>query len=175
MLFAAGCGRADTGDDVVTVTSDAPVVTEPASSADVTDAPAPVDLSDENAVCFDNGAFLKGSFNWEYFFAKTRAGINSQVRILNVRENGIEDMKLALENGRYILTNGSDSAEYAFLTGGTYDMPESSGFASADVYILTDDPNMTAEAFFGGSIPADLTLGYTTAAGRVIFISYKTN
>jgi hypothetical protein len=176
MLFAVGCsGRGNVDEDIVPIGSDEPAVTAPVSTQDAASTPAPVDIADENAVCFENGVFTRGAFNWNYFYAKTRAKMNAQVRILNARAGGTEDMLLKFENGAYVLVSGGQSARYGYLTGGTFDMPESSGYKTADVYILTDDAGMTVEAFFGGSIPADITLDYTTAAGRVIFFSFSGN
>lgn len=175
MMFAVGCRHADQGEDVVSIVSESPAATAPAETEKSVPTPAPVDMTDENAVCFDNGVFVKGSFNWEFFFAKTRARMNARVRILNARDGGVEDMNLVFEDGAYTLTMGAENVRYACLTGGEFDMPEASGLASAKIYILTDDPGMTVEAFFGGSIPADVALGYTTASGTVIFVAYKTN
>ena len=171
MVFAAGCTQSKPDDDVVSLATDTPAATQPAS-ADDTPAPtaAPVDISDDSAVCFQNGVFASGSFNWNYFFAKTRARMNSEIRILNVTENGVEDMKLRLADGSYTLTNGAESVSFNALVGGTYEV--ASG-GTADIYVLTDDPDMTVENFFGGSIPEGITLGWSTASGRVVYVAYN--
>ena len=171
MLLAAGCTHTEPDDEVVSITSETPAATQPASAED-TPAPtaAPVDISDDSAVCFENGVFASGSFNWNFFFAKTRARMNGEVRILNVTENGVEDMKLRFADGSYTLTKGAESVSFNALVGGTYEV--ASG-GSADIYVLTDDPDMTVEDFFGGSIPEGITLGYFTASGRVVYVAYS--
>ena len=174
LLFAVGCGKQTGGgdDDVVAVVTDPPAAEETAAPAEETPAPtaAPIDISDDSAVCFENGVFTSGSFNWNFFFAKTRARINCEIRILNATANGVEDMRLRFSDGSYTLTNGAESVSYNALVGGTYEL--ASG-GTADIYILTDDPDMTVENYFGGSIPEGISLGYFAASGRVVYVAYS--
>ncbi len=127
----------------------------------------------DNSVMVTDGRVDGSAFNWLFFKGKSGAGRAAEIQIVSV-VNG-ESRQLVLNGGSegFKLTGDMGEASYAYLLTFTADFPEDSEVSSAEISVLTNDPDISAEDFFGGAVPADVRIGDTTELGMVIFTDYR--
>ncbi|MBR6428361.1 MAG: hypothetical protein IKS43_01725 [Clostridia bacterium] len=151
----------------------APGPTGAPAGATQTPAPTTADGSNyDNTAEFSNGTLSGGSFNWQYFVGKTGANRPAHITLHSVDEGVSKDYDISFVPGTFTVTEGANTYEYTSLISFTADFAEGE-YTMAEISVLTDDPNITAETFFGGTVPQDARIGDVTDYGMVVFINYK--
>ena len=131
---------------------------------DATRNPAPAPKYD-NSVKIVEGTVSGSRFNWEFFVGKSNAGKPASITI--IKSEGDKDELMTLDGvaGSYTFRRASTESVYSALVRFT------SG--ESDIFVLCNDPSMTAESFFGGGFPDNARVGDTTDAGVVVFTDYR--
>ncbi len=131
---------------------------------DATRIPAPAPEYD-NSVKIVEGTVSGSRFNWEFFVGKSNAGKPASITI--IKSEGDKDELMTLDGvaGSYTFRRASTESVYSALVRFT------SG--ESDIFVLCNDPSMTAESFFGGGFPDNARVGDTTDAGVVVFTDYR--
>lgn len=141
----------------------------------VTQAPSPTTADGSNydsSAEFSNGTLNGGSFNWLYFVGKTGANRPAHITLHSVDEGVSKEYEISFVPGTFTVTEGANTYEYTSLISFTADFAEGE-YTMAEISVLTDDPYITAETFFGGAVPQDVRIGDMTDYGMVVFINYK--
>lgn len=140
-----------------------------------TQAPAPTTADGsnyDNAAEFTNGSLSGGSFNWQYFVGKTGANRPAQITLRTVDEGVTREFAISYTPGAFTVVEGDKVSEYSSLISFTADFEEGE-YSMVEISVLTDDPNIDAETFFGGPVPQDARIGDLTDHGMVVFVNYK--
>ena len=127
----------------------------------------------DNSVAVTDGKVEGSAFNWLYFKGKSGAGREAEIEI-NSTTNG-QESHFTISGGPNGFTLNGDlgKAEYAYLLTFTADFADDPDVSSAEISVLTNDPDISAEDFFGGAVPADARIGDTTELGIVVFTDYR--
>lgn len=125
----------------------------------------------ENITVFENGAVKRGDFNWRFFLSKVSAGMNANVTIRHT-ESG-KDYKISFANGAFSVDDGDTITVFKHLVTYSRELPETSAFSQVEIGILTNDPGMTPEKFFGGDVPDGVSIGLKGTESVLVFAAYK--
>ncbi|MCR5809567.1 MAG: hypothetical protein K6G56_08430 [Clostridiales bacterium] len=122
----------------------------------------------DNSVTITDGIVERGDFNWRFFLSKIAANMNGSV---TVKAEGRE-YKIAFSAGSFSVDDGDAVSLYKHLLTFTEELPEGSEHASVEYAILTDDPEMTTERFFGGATDG-IKVGMVREGSLLIFMKYE--
>lgn len=126
----------------------------------------------DNSVSFTNGTLSAGAFNWQFFVGKSGAGRPAKISVISTVEGEEHRYELSFMPGAFTVTSGEEEREYTSLISFTADFEEGE-FQMAEISVLTDEPEIDAETFFGGAVPQDVRVGDITDHGMVIYVNYK--
>lgn len=144
--------------------------------ASVTVAPTP-QIADgtgyDNSVTITDGAVNGTSFNWQFFLGKSGAGRSAEIKLIVENGGSKEEMDLKGGNGSFTLKRGNNESTYTYLLSFTADFPASTEHSMAEISVLTNNPDITIEEFFGGAVPEDARVGDVNGNGVVVFTDYK--
>ena len=166
-LFAAAalilsCGCAKKTDPEASKPSPTPRTVSESTKATVS---ATENRDYDNSVVFEDGKLVSGNFNWQYFSAKANAKISGWIEIVSREDGGDAAMRLEYLDGKFTLS-GSAERSYNYLIEDTVSLAE----GELTVAFLTDDPDMTAEALFGGAAPEKVAIG-DAGAGFIVYVN----
>lgn len=162
VLVLSGCGGKDTnksGDKAGDVT--------PAPSLQIADG-----TGYDNSVVIADGSVEGTAFNWQFFLGKSGAGRAAEIKITSKNGGSSEDMMLTGGKGSYTLTRGSNEQTFTYLLSFTADFPASTTYSMAEISVITNNPDITIEQFFGGVVPEDVRVGDSNENGVVVFVNY---
>ena len=127
----------------------------------------------DNSVAVNEGRVEGSSFNWLYFKGKSGAGRPAQITINSTVGGVTESMLLSGGMDGFILNRASGELKYKYLLTFTCDFAEGATVNSVEISVLTDDPELSAEDFFGGPVPENARIGDMTDRGVVVFTDYR--
>lgn len=126
----------------------------------------------DNSVTVTDGRLEGSAFNWEFFLGKSGAGRAAEITLISTVNGVKEEMLLTGGTGSFTLKRASGETTFTYLLSFTADF-EGESVSHAELCVLTDDPDLTAEAFFGGAVPTDARIGDVTEHGVVVYTDYR--
>lgn len=127
----------------------------------------------DNSVSVTDGKVEGSAFNWLYFKGKSGAGREAEIEINSTTNGQTSSFTLTGGAGVFALDGDLGDAQYSYLLTFTADFPDDPDIASGEISVLTNDPDISAEDFFGGAVPSDARIGDTTELGIVVFTDYR--
>ncbi len=126
----------------------------------------------DNSVAITDGSVEGTSFNWQFFLGKSGANRAAEIKIICKNGGSSEEMTLSGGKGSFTLKRGDKEQTYTYLLSFTSDFPASTKYSMAEISIITNNPDLTIEQFFGGSVPEDARVGDSNDNGVVVFTNY---
>lgn len=167
LLLAAGCAKNNTTEPVdVTEPSPTPYVRPADSGNSKKNEGAAERYEAEHAVILVDGRLDGSSYYWDLFLNKARNGLPGSVKIIDYEGEEKTVCEITKKSSGYTLKK--DGVETAYSALAVFETAVSSG--KLVIGVLTNTEGLTASAFFGGSVPEDLTLGFTNDMGTVVYI-----
>lgn len=123
----------------------------------------------DNSVRIVDGSVSGSSFNWEFFVGKSGAGRLAQITIISSVNGSEERMTLEGGLGEFTLERAGERTTYPYLVSFTADLAS----GTANLCVITDNPEISAEDFFGGAVPSDARVGDAYGHGVVVFTDYR--
>ena len=127
----------------------------------------------DNSVTITDGSVEGTSFNWQFFLGKTGAGRAAEIKIVAKNGGAAEEMNLSGGTGSFVFKRGESESTYTYLLSFTADFPASTKYSMAEISVITNDPDITIEQFFGGTVPENARVGDSNNNGVVVFTDYK--
>ena len=127
----------------------------------------------DNSVEVVDGSVKGTAFNWQFFLGKSGAGRQAEIKIISTNGGSSEEMTLSGGKGDFTLKRDSGELTYTYLLSFTADFPASDKYSMAEICVLTNDPGISLEQFFGGSVPENARIGDTNSVGVIVFTDYK--
>ncbi|MBO4562131.1 MAG: hypothetical protein J5772_00805 [Clostridia bacterium] len=165
-IFACGCAKRPSGEHGASPSpTPKTAATEAANTQD--------NKNYDNAVTIVDGVVTAGSFDWQFFLAKVVANKAGDIRIISTAKGATTDRLLSFTGGAFTVSGAGGEREFGHIVKDTIELPAGGTYTSAEVCILTDDAELTAEGFFEGLDPAEAYVGLEKDGGMVIFVSFE--
>lgn len=178
LLLAAGCGKSGRHSAspsptpaVVTVPTDIPAAQAERRSEAPSAAPTlkpGTNTEYTNALVFENGRVVFGSFNWEFFCAKAGASMYSEIELVDKTEEGDVIRTLSFAEGVYIIEGEGMRKSFKYYRVGNAEIGGAEPF-SGELGFLTNDPDLTAQELLS-QLPEPVGIGVQGTDGMVIYL-----
>ncbi len=173
MLAAVGCAgekRPQEGPADISAPTPTPFVSSETGNTDASKGDVKPHVGDEKAVVLINGKLSGSPYYWDFFINKINSGFTGSVKIVDY--NGEEKtfwIVAKVADGFAYRKDGQEKI-YSSLAVIETSAPADTEASRLVLGILTDEPGITAQAFFGGEVPSDVRAGFENDKGIVVYM-----
>lgn len=155
-----------------------------AQDADRSTAPTEVSESGRPLILVIDDGHVEETWDWAWFYWNTRATglfMNEDACTIEITyrypANELEEARefhstLSYDGEYFTLTEDEGTFRYKYLVYSCSQMPEQSSHDFAEYFLLSDDPEITADAYFRSMLSSSTTSFVDVARTRIVYSDY---
>lgn len=126
----------------------------------------------ELSVAMEDGVLVSGLNDWHNFYFLHTYGETAEISINSTYDGVTYRSTLSYDGERYTLSEEDSTRSYKHLIYSSQNLPAQSNYDFAEYYLLSDDPEMTAERYFNYMVSSTFQPGFS--ATTIVLSDYMT-